>query len=161
MTRSLKIDFGKDGFKGTVDLCEEMRRADGNMVGLAKMCSDFLGKEMCKYNTRSNWGQSELRQSQVHYAALDAYAVLVVWEKLTEMRENGDERKFYQKHNLLTTKGYAKLTQERKDNREERLRLKELEFQENFKVDVTTEKLESAPDSKEPETVNNTQLQVP
>lgn len=59
MTRSLKIDFGKDGLKGTVDLCEEMRRADGNMVGLAKMCSDFLGKEMCKYNTRSNWGQSE------------------------------------------------------------------------------------------------------
>jgi hypothetical protein len=73
----------------------------------------------------------------VHYAALDAYAVLVVWEKLTEIRKNGEADKFYQKHNLLTTKGYAKLTQERKGNREERLRLKELGFQENFKVDVT------------------------
>jgi hypothetical protein len=61
----------------------------------------------------------------------------------------------------LTPKGYAKLTQERKDNRQERLRLKELGFQDNFKVDVTAEKLESARDAKEPEPVKNTELQVP
>jgi hypothetical protein len=39
--------------------------------------------------------------------------------------------------------------------------LKEIEFHDHFKVDVTAEKLESARDAKEPETVKNTQLQVP
>jgi hypothetical protein len=97
----------------------------------------------------------------VHYAALDAYAVLVVWEKLTKMRESGEADKFYQKHNLLTSKGYAKLTQERKDNRDKRLKLKELEFHENIKANGPAEKLESESDAKEPLTVKNTQLQVP
>ena len=60
------------------------------MVGLAKMTTMFLGKEMCKYNTRSNWGQDQLRKAQLHYAALDAFSVLKIWEEMEILREKGE-----------------------------------------------------------------------
>lgn len=39
---------------------------------------------MSKYDQMSNWHNRPLRKAQMHYAALDAVVVLVLFEKLKE-----------------------------------------------------------------------------
>ena len=39
---------------------------------------------MCKYEQISNWERRPLRKSQMHYAALDAYVLLKIFENLVE-----------------------------------------------------------------------------
>lgn len=51
---------------------------------LAFICSKLLGKEVCKKQTLTNWGRRPLRLNQLHYAAMDAYSVIKIYEKLRE-----------------------------------------------------------------------------
>jgi len=51
---------------------------------LAHVCQQVLGKELCKAQTLTNWRKRPLRKNQIHYAALDAYAVLKVYEKFKD-----------------------------------------------------------------------------
>lgn len=55
----------------------------GNQVlGLARMCQEMLGKKLDKFNQRSNWCQRPLRKSQLHYAALDAVSCLEIYNRV-------------------------------------------------------------------------------
>ena len=53
--------------------------------GLAGCCELLLGKSLCKYEQRSNWENRPLRDSQKHYAALDAYVEIKLLQKLIEI----------------------------------------------------------------------------
>ena len=50
--------------------------------GLKKVCKEILKKDLCKYEQISNWENRPLRLRQLHYAALDAYVLLILYEKM-------------------------------------------------------------------------------
>jgi len=56
----------------------------GKKYALASICEDILKKPMSKYDQMSNWHNRPLRKAQMHYAALDAVVVLVLFEKLRD-----------------------------------------------------------------------------
>ena len=51
------------------------------------MCEVLLGKKMSKYEQRSNWNRRPLKKTQIHYAAADAYACLLIYEELIKGKD--------------------------------------------------------------------------
>ncbi len=50
--------------------------------GLSNMSLNLIGKKLCKKNQISNWELRPLRKEQIHYAALDAYILIEIFEKI-------------------------------------------------------------------------------
>ena len=50
--------------------------------GLKYMCSEVLGIELCKYEQCSFWENRPLKQSQIHYAAIDALVCISLYKKI-------------------------------------------------------------------------------
>ena len=50
----------------------------------AKVCEKVIGKPLCKYEQCSNWERRPLRQSQLHYAALDSLLCCLIFKKIIE-----------------------------------------------------------------------------
>lgn len=51
---------------------------------LAYLTNKFLGKQLCKYEQRSNWARRPLKKTQLYYAALDADVCLALFDKLEQ-----------------------------------------------------------------------------
>ena len=49
---------------------------------LSQLCRDFLSRDLCKGEQMSNWERRPLRKRQLHYAALDAFILLKIYDKL-------------------------------------------------------------------------------
>lgn len=60
---------------------------------LAHICKKVLGKEICKAQTLTDWRRRPLRDNQLHYAAMDAFVVLKLYETL--LKDFGEQ---YLKH---------------------------------------------------------------
>ena len=60
-------------------------KKEKNQIGLAKVVEQIMGKPLCKGEQMSNWERRPLRQSQMHYAALDATCLPPIFEKLVVM----------------------------------------------------------------------------
>ena len=95
--------------------------------GLKFMVNEYLQKDFCKFNQMSGWFLRPLRKSQIHYAALDAVAMIPIYELLkdaTDDRLNLEEKnqkkkkkeKKYKKHNKKKKKKYI-LIEENKDHK--------------------------------------------
>lgn len=54
---------------------------------MKSISKDILGKEICKKYTMTNWDRRPLHLCQIHYAAMDAYIILKIWDKLKPMVE--------------------------------------------------------------------------
>ena len=50
--------------------------------GLKNMCHEILGINLCKYEQCSFWENRPLKQSQLHYAAVDALVCVSLYKKL-------------------------------------------------------------------------------
>ena len=50
--------------------------------GLKSMCNEILGINICKYEQCSFWENRPLKQSQLHYAAVDAFVCVSIYKKL-------------------------------------------------------------------------------
>jgi ribonuclease D len=50
--------------------------------GLSEYAMEFLGKPLDKAEQCSNWSIRPLRQSQLEYAALDAWVLVAIWEHM-------------------------------------------------------------------------------
>lgn len=56
-------------------------------LSLQNMVKAYLNKDICKFNQMSAWNQRPLRKSQIHYAVLDSFAPLLIYEKIIQMSE--------------------------------------------------------------------------
>ena len=73
---------------------EILYKHDGSrQMGLKKACQEYLGQDLCKFDTISNWAQRPLRKAQMHYAALDANVLVSI---LKRMKEDFPAIPFYQ-----------------------------------------------------------------
>ena len=50
----------------------------------SSVCEEIIGKPLCKYEQCSNWEKRPLRESQFHYAALDALLCCLVFRRFIE-----------------------------------------------------------------------------
>ena len=50
--------------------------------GLKYMCNEVLGVDLCKYEQCSFWENRPLKQSQIHYAAIDALVCVSLYKKI-------------------------------------------------------------------------------
>lgn len=57
-----------------------------NAKGLSKLCEEYFNKPLCKYEQCSDWEARPLRESQLHYAALDAIYCCLLYKKLIEFK---------------------------------------------------------------------------
>ena len=46
------------------------------------MCNEVLGVDLCKYEQCSFWENRPLKQSQIHYAAIDALVCITLYKKI-------------------------------------------------------------------------------
>ena len=58
-------------------------------ASLAGIVAATLEKHLSKESHASEWAATTLNDDQKHYAALDAYAALMVWEVLETFEETG------------------------------------------------------------------------
>ena len=58
----------------------------GSLKSFSEICKEFFGKPLCKYEQCSNWENRPLRQSQLHYGALDAIYCCLLFKKLSEYK---------------------------------------------------------------------------
>ena len=63
----------------------------GPALGYANVCQLQLGIEVDKGETRSNWLQRPLTESQCHYAALDVEHLLPLYDRLMDQLEAADK----------------------------------------------------------------------
>ena len=52
---------------------------------LANVCKQVLGKQLCKSEQMSNWERRPLRKSQEHYALMDSWIMISLYERLLEV----------------------------------------------------------------------------
>ena len=50
--------------------------------GLKYMCNEVLGVDLCKYEQCSFWENRPLKDSQIHYAAIDALVCVSLYKKI-------------------------------------------------------------------------------
>ena len=80
-----------------------------NQIGLAKVATDLMGKEICKGEQMSNWELRPLRKTQQHYGALDAFVLIELLKlaaKSAEKKENAEELAIKSNVEVLTLEGY-------------------------------------------------------
>ena len=93
-----------------------------NQIGLAKVATDLMGKEICKGEQMSNWELRPLRKTQLHYGALDAYVLIELLKLTAKAAEKKGDIALAIKPNIeeLTLEGYKQKKAQQKADREKK-----------------------------------------
>lgn len=126
LRRTLRMNLIESDCNNIVDFSEMFKKEDGNQISLTFLCEKFIGRKLCKYNCRSNWGQNYLRSSQMHYAALDAFALLKIYEKYQDIEQKNEQQTFLKENNLIDSDQFKTLQAENAKRKAEKNRLKKL-----------------------------------
>lgn len=76
--------------KGSIELQEYVRAFGIKDMSLQKIFANLFNEKISKAQRLSNWEADELTIPQQHYAAIDAWACLKIYEFLEELRVTGD-----------------------------------------------------------------------
>lgn len=93
---SLKDDFhalhGRSGFTNGryVELQDYVRRFGIQDMSLQKLYANVYGQRISKTQRLTNWEAPELTEKQQRYAATDAWACVMLYEKLKHIEESRD-----------------------------------------------------------------------
>jgi ribonuclease D len=71
---------------GFIDLQQFVKSFGVEDNGLKKLAANILGVRISKKSQTSNWEQDELTQSQLEYAATDAWVCHQIYQKLTDFK---------------------------------------------------------------------------
>lgn len=78
----IKTSFKIENFETNRVINIERLICGKQTMGLARMAESLLQKSICKLEQTSCWRNRPLRRAQLHYAALDAAALLKLYDKL-------------------------------------------------------------------------------
>ena len=87
MKLNINLVINPQNFVDLVELYNEVSEKKVSSVSLTNQLQQFLGKKKSKREAFSNWEGRPLRKVQLHYAAVDAYACILVYEKLNKFKE--------------------------------------------------------------------------
>lgn len=73
-----------------VDIQDIVRQMGIEDLSLQKIFANVFGQRISKSAQLSNWEADVLTQSQKLYAATDAYACILLYERLTALQQSGD-----------------------------------------------------------------------
>lgn len=81
----------KDFTPGTfIDLQKEVRKLDIEDMSLQKLYANFFGQKISKSQRLTNWEADNLGEGQQMYAAIDAWACVMLYNEICRLRETGD-----------------------------------------------------------------------
>ncbi len=84
-----RTDFTPAGFVELQTLAREMGTED---MSLQKLCANLLGRRVSKSVRLSNWEAESLTTAQQQYAATDAYACLLLHDRIKALTAEGNYR---------------------------------------------------------------------
>lgn len=81
--------------KEILEICETkdiLSDDDSDIKGLSLLCYKTLGTPLDKTEQMSDWNRRPLRESQVYYAALDSYCLIMIYRKMLERNSDATEK---------------------------------------------------------------------
>lgn len=91
--RNLKKNFDLEP-EGFVELQKYVEQWDIADKSLSKLYAILFGERISKGQRLSNWEAEHLAESQQHYAALDAFACVRIYQELSEGKFNPDSCRY-------------------------------------------------------------------
>lgn len=83
-------ELGKFKAAGFVDLQDLVRQLGIDDQSLVKIYANLFHQRISKAERLSNWERDTLKPSQKTYAAIDAWACVVIYKELLRLHETGD-----------------------------------------------------------------------
>lgn len=82
-----RAEFEPGYFVELQDMAHDMGISDRS---LQKLYANFFGMRICKGQRLSNWEKDELRESQLLYAATDAWTCIHLYREMERLKATGD-----------------------------------------------------------------------
>lgn len=83
-------ELGKFETGSFIDLQNVVREIGIEDQSLVKIYANLFNERISKSERLSNWERTELKESQKHYAAIDAWACVRIYQEVERLKKTGD-----------------------------------------------------------------------